>query len=361
MISSTKFSYVNRSLHKWKAVPESRFKKVAEMLDISNLMIKIKTRPQLLSRDTVYGVHLVFKFSDSIKFSTKPMYVNLKYTKESETSHAYFAKWRDNEWMMIELWRFLNHKEDPGFKFIIESFSPYDCGDCPIYVEGLEFRAIDDVKHEEVNKVQEVQQALKSNLNVDQEQPLSTNSENTFKKSIDYANERFALNEVNGKKHLMLSVKEALHNFSNVKLFTSKPSSQSRFQEVIELLPQHIFRINCTIESQMLSQDTVYACYLVFKLSETCDGLHCPVKVRDLFQQGNKESEILNFISPSPWNIHDITRVPQQREDGWMEVNVWKFNSNQLKNDCILVNLKFTSYEGTMSGLIVCGAEFRPI
>ncbi|XP_076940034.1 uncharacterized protein LOC143609052 [Bidens hawaiensis] len=144
MISSTKFSYINRSLHTWKVVQESRFKKVAEMLDISNLMIKIKTRPQLLSQVTVYGVHLVFKFSDSRKFSTKPMYVNLKYTKESETLYAYFATWRDNDWMMIELWRFLNNKEDPGFKFILESFSPYDCGDCPIYVEGLEFRAIDD-------------------------------------------------------------------------------------------------------------------------------------------------------------------------------------------------------------------------
>ncbi|MFS7990899.1 putative non-specific serine/threonine protein kinase [Helianthus anomalus] len=40
------------------------------------------------------------------------MYVNLKYTKGSETLHAYFATWRDNDWMMIELWRFLNHKKD---------------------------------------------------------------------------------------------------------------------------------------------------------------------------------------------------------------------------------------------------------
>ncbi|MFS7990898.1 putative phloem protein [Helianthus anomalus] len=45
-----------------------------------------------------------------------------------------------------------------------------------------------------------------------------------------------------------------------------------RFQEVIELLPQQVFRISCTIKSQMLSQDTEYVCYLVFKLSETCQG-----------------------------------------------------------------------------------------
>lgn len=136
-----------------------------------------------------------------------------------------------------------------------------------------------------------------------------------------------------------------------------------RFQEVIELLPQPVFRINCTIESQMLSQDTEYACYLVFKLSEKCQGLHCPVEVRDLLHRENKEAEIIYFKSPSrPWNIHDITRVPEQREDGWMEVNVWKFNSQQeIKNNCIPVKLKFISYEGTVSGLIVCGLEFRPM
>ncbi|KAJ0874376.1 putative protein kinase RLK-Pelle-DLSV family [Helianthus annuus] len=148
MISARKFSYINHSPHNWISVPESRFNKVAEMLDISNLMIKIKTRARLSSQDTTYGVYLVFKFSDSRKLSAKHMYVNLKYTKGSETLHAYFATWRDNDWMMIELWRFLNHKEDSGFNFILESFSPYYCVDCPIYVEGLEFRAIDDASLE---------------------------------------------------------------------------------------------------------------------------------------------------------------------------------------------------------------------
>ncbi|KAJ0874375.1 putative phloem protein [Helianthus annuus] len=217
------------------------------------------------------------------------------------------------------------------------------------------------MKHEGIKKVLEVQQVLKSNLD-EQVPQLSTNCEPTYKRSIDYEDGKFALSEVNGKRHLMLSAKAARYNFSNVKLFTIKPSSQSRFQEVIELLPQQVFRISCTIKSQTLSQDTEYVCYLVFKLSETCQGLHYPVKVRDLLQQENKEAEIIYFTSPSSWNIHDITRVPQQREDGCMEVYVWKYNSNhQLKSDCLLVNLKFTSYEGTMSGLTVYGLEFRPL
>ncbi|GKD93529.1 kinase-like domain, phloem protein 2-like protein, partial [Tanacetum coccineum] len=132
------------------------------------------------------------------------------------------------------------------------------------------------------------------------------------------------------------------------------------FQEMIEVLPQHIFRIKCTIKSQMLSPDTEYACYLVFKLSDKHEGLHCPVNVRDVLHQD--KAEFLYFITPSPLNIHDTTRVPKQRKDGWMEIQLWKFYSNsEFKDDSFSMNMKFTGHEGPMSGLIVCGLEFRPI
>ncbi|GJZ37773.1 kinase-like domain, phloem protein 2-like protein, partial [Tanacetum coccineum] len=125
------------------------------------------------------------------------------------------------------------------------------------------------------------------------------------------------------------------------------------FQEVIELLPQQAFFLKCTIRSQMLSPDTEYVCYLVFKLSETCQGLHYPVKVRDVLHQENNEAEFVYFITPSPLNIHGFTRIPKQRDDGWMEIQVWKFNSaHEFKDDSLSMNFKFTSHEGIMSGLI---------
>ena len=84
------------------------------------------------------------------------------------------------------------------------------------------------VKDEEIGKFKEVQQVLKSNFNAEQVQQLPTKFEEIFKK---YGNrdELFWFGEVNGKKLLMLSAQAALHNFSNVDLFTSKPSTQSRF------------------------------------------------------------------------------------------------------------------------------------
>ncbi|KAD5802987.1 hypothetical protein E3N88_14347 [Mikania micrantha] len=128
----------------------------------------------------------------------------------------------------------------------------------------------------------------------------------------------------------------------------------------IEFLRHPVFCIRFKIQRQMLSANTKNVCYVVFKLSEKCHGLHGPVIVRDLFHQ--KETRILYFRSPNPSNIHDSDWIPEKREDGWLEVIIWIFNSDyELKSDHLFVNLKLVTYEGTMSGLIVRGIEFRPI
>ncbi|GJZ83059.1 kinase-like domain, phloem protein 2-like protein, partial [Tanacetum coccineum] len=143
IVSATMFSYINSCPHELKSLQESRFETVVEILDITDLNIEIKTRAQFLSPNVVYGVYLVFKFCDSRNFSSKPVYVNLKYRKGCKSMHAYFATLRDEQWMMIELHRFLSQKEDVIFEFLLESFSSYYCGDAAVYVEGIEFRAID--------------------------------------------------------------------------------------------------------------------------------------------------------------------------------------------------------------------------
>nr|XP_043631040.1 F-box protein At2g02240-like [Erigeron canadensis] len=333
------------------------------MSNVSSLNIKIKVRSQFLSPGVKYGVHLVFKICGPRKFLSKFLYVNLTYKMGNETFHAYFATWRDEEWMTIELFRFLNNKKNTKFEALLESFSQYYCGSGAIYVEGLEFRVIHSVKHEETETTENVQQSLKSNSNKDDVQQPQDDHVMLKRTEDDGKSTKFiTLHEVNRKNYLMLSAKEVLYDSSNVKLFHLKASSQSRFQEVVELQPQQVFRIYCKIKTQMLSRDTNYSCYLIFKLSEKCLGLHCPVKVRNLLHRKNKEAKNVYFRSPSPWNLHDIDCVPKQREDGWMEVNLWKFSSiNELKNDCIPVNLKLICYEGTMSHLIVCGLEFRPM
>ena len=84
------------------------------------------------------------------------------------------------------------------------------------------------VKHEEIGKLKEVNQVLKSNFDADQVQQLPTNFEEIFKIPRNY-DELFWLGEVHGKKLLILSAKTALYKSLNVNLFTSTPSAQSRF------------------------------------------------------------------------------------------------------------------------------------
>ena len=88
------------------------------------------------------------------------------------------------------------------------------------------------VKHEEIGKLKEVQQVLKSDFNVGQVQQLPTNFEEIFKICRNY-DELFWLGEVEGKKLLVLSAKAALYKFSNVDIFTSKPPAQSRFASYV--------------------------------------------------------------------------------------------------------------------------------
>ncbi|KAJ0735788.1 putative protein kinase RLK-Pelle-CR4L family [Helianthus annuus] len=344
MISAKRFSY-NYLLPKWRSLPESRFPKVAKMFYISNLKIQIKIRTQYLSPSVNCNVHLIFRFSGPRKSQAKRMYVNLKYKMGNESLNAYFATWRENGWMMIELFQFLNHKKDIDFEVLLESFSRCYCGSDSIYIEGIQFKPIDNVTHEEIEKLTADHQALKSKSEANKLWFLP----NPMKEKKDHTI-WFSLCHIQKKKDEFPSANEDML------------SIQSGFIGAIECPRQQILRIKCKIKSQMLSANTQYTCYLVFKLSEKCRGLHGPVIVRDLFNWRSKETGVLYFRHPNPWNVLDTDSVPRQRKDGWMEVIVWKFNSNyELKNDHLFVNLKLITYEGTMSGLIVRGIKFRPI
>ncbi|KAJ0771829.1 putative phloem protein [Helianthus annuus] len=142
MISARMFLYKNHTSYKCRSLQESRFSKVVEVFDTSKLKIPIKITTQFLSPGVKYGAYIIFKFRDTRKASSKQIYVNLKYKMGGETLHAYFATWRNDKWMKIELCRFLRDKKDTDFEVLLESFSKYHCGTESIYVEGIEFRDV---------------------------------------------------------------------------------------------------------------------------------------------------------------------------------------------------------------------------
>nr|XP_043639149.1 F-box protein At2g02240-like [Erigeron canadensis] len=213
----------------------------------------------------------------------------------------------------------------------------------------------------EIEKIKGVQQVPE--LKGDQVQQLTNHLEDTFTISANDYKEKELSREVDEKKHLIVSASKVLFTPEEIKLLKPKPAAElkSRSEYVMELLPHHVYRIKYEIDSKMLSPFTEYTCYLVFKLSKKCLGLHCPVIVRDKLHPRNKDAKVIYFRTPALWNQHDAIWVPKQRKDGWMEVVLWRFNSKRkLGTDSIPMNLKLISYEGSMLGLIVCGLEFRP-
>ncbi|KAI3743350.1 hypothetical protein L1987_61057 [Smallanthus sonchifolius] len=181
MISATTFSYENNKLHKRRSIQKSRFQRVLRIIDISNLKTQIKIKTQFLSPNVVYGAYLIFKFCDSRKFSNQPMYVNLKYKLGSETLHAYFARWGDDKWLMIELCRLLPCKKDVDFEVVLESMSRYYCGSGAIYVEGIHFQSITNAtlkaKHEVYEKLKGVPRVYNSNSDSVQQVPVDYDGE----------------------------------------------------------------------------------------------------------------------------------------------------------------------------------------
>ncbi|CAI9284289.1 unnamed protein product [Lactuca saligna] len=386
MIPAKRFSYNDVSSLKWRSIQKSRFPKVAKILDISNLNIGVQINAEFLTPETMYGAYLVFKFYDRRKVSNRPIYINLKYKKAGETLNAYFAEWKEggSQWLRVELFRFQSDHRSTDFEFLLESFSKYYCGIGGIFVEGIEFNAIPMVDLEKNKKLKDgtnMGGVLKTKLEMDSAEQMIADNEEIIKRSgnnvqnasnvelclllfkgvlIDNGEKLFSLSEVNGKRCHMLPAKAIIYNSSSIKL--CNPPTESRFEEVVEILSHQDFRIKCDIETKMLSADTTYACFLVFKLSKKCRGLKCPVKARDLVPHRKERTKIISFRYPNTVNLDKIKWIPEQREDGWMEVEVWEFNVDSTHNDeFVPMDLKLTCYEGNMSGLIVYGIEFRPI
>ncbi|KAI7731913.1 hypothetical protein M8C21_027234, partial [Ambrosia artemisiifolia] len=210
-----------------------------------------------------YNNHLLPKWrslpeSSSRKSQAKRMYVNLKYKMGNE-------------------------------RFYSKAFPAAIVGAIQSILKAFNFKQLTmQVKQGEIEKSNEVQQVTKSKSDTDKFLPMK-----------------------------MLSAEEIVHNSSDVAI--QYRFDMAVFEMAVELLRKQVFPIKCKISSKMLSAHTENVCYLVFKLSEKCCGLHGPVIVRDQFHWRSKEKGILYFRSPNPCNNHETNWIPEKREDGWME------------------------------------------
>ncbi|GKA14854.1 kinase-like domain, phloem protein 2-like protein [Tanacetum coccineum] len=142
---------------------------------------------------------------------------------------------------------------------------------------------------------------------------------------IDNGQKVFAVDK-HGNKCLMLSARATL--------VIDDKNSTWKFGKVLIITAGNRFRIKREIESKVLSPETTYAVYLVYKLPQDQLLLKAPLKTgytgfaylvcpRTLVV-GQKLDENTYKTMNKPNKLDNIS---QQRSDGWMEVKVWEFHT----------------------------------
>ncbi|KAI3505486.1 hypothetical protein L1887_27617 [Cichorium endivia] len=252
-----------------------------------------------------------------------------------------------------------------------------------VHIEGIEFRPVERVEYQvleddevDMKTISHSDTYLDQNLPSDHEDILKCSKDSlqwTTKEElysilrkgfpINDGEEWFSLDE-NGKKCHMLSARMSL----GIRDWKWRSSPDSRFGKVA-FEPRGGFWIDC--RPKMLSPQTTYAIYLVYKLQENHSGFEPPVRVSDDSNSSyNKIPWYIYLLLPqtpmiynkshSPLDRRKRKGRPQQRNDGWLEVQVWEFQTGTTTKE-ISKYLRLTLSENeSLKGLIVEGIEFKP-
>ncbi|KAI7724633.1 hypothetical protein M8C21_022772 [Ambrosia artemisiifolia] len=341
-------------------------------------------RTQFLSPGITYTVNLVFQFGIKRKTRCEPIFLRYKLQGERDSSISHLAYEREDGWWMCELYQFTCDHRIVHLQILFEGFHNNDT----FGVEGIEFQPLENVEH-----INEKQHISDSDSYSNCEEKLPTDFEDIMKRSknslqwttkeeaysiirkgfliIDVKPSRhiwFSVNK-NGKKCHMLPAKAALKYIDDSNML-SLP--ESRFGEVVQCDFETIY-IKTEVQSQLLSSETSYACYLVYKLPKDQSGLKAPVEVDDRQCNSGDKTSYIYLVSAQtpvirpkddqnthkPLNMPKFNRLPRQRSDGWMDVQIWEWGTttttSYMDHRLMLCDRK------KFDGLIIEGIEYRPI
>ncbi|XP_042472860.1 F-box protein PP2-B10-like [Zingiber officinale] len=205
----------------------------------------------------------------------------------------------------------------------------------------------------------------------------------------------FSLDRSSGAKCFMLSARELAITWADTDSYWRwVPEPDSRFSEVAELLSVCWLEIRGHFKCKMLSSKTTYAAYLIFKLSDRAYGLGHPLQEASV-ELGTESSTSVVCLQSSDmyahmharrsrvwfrrglhWRRRVLTvnesqeaddeakeaagRVPQLRNDGWMEIELGEFYNCGEEDKDVHVSLLEVKGGHWKIGLIIEGIEIRP-
>ncbi|CAO2040254.1 unnamed protein product [Urochloa humidicola] len=153
------------------------------------------------------------------------------------------------------------------------------------------------------------------------------------------------------------------------------PITDSSFTEAAQLQLVWWLEIRGNIDSKMLSRNSTYAAYIVFKVDSGAYGLVTPFPETSVSLGASKSTRQVSLDDYDRggdewWWRHRPRRrgiieippnvlLPRERADGWLELEMGEFQNDEGEDGEVSIKLLETSAT-VKSGLIVQGIEIRP-
>ncbi|KAL3725713.1 hypothetical protein ACJRO7_030700 [Eucalyptus globulus] len=196
---------------------------------------------------------------------------------------------------------------------------------------------------------------------------------------IDSGRKSFALEKWSGKKCYIIGARDLSIEWGNTPICWRWSSVHvSRFPEAAELVRVRWLDVQAKMEMRLLSADTYYSAYLIFKFVHENSGFEnqavgvsissgSEVERRDIYldpdgrwrQQYQTARERWPDMDPSVVRSTE-EKIPQDRGDGWKEIYLGKFFVNDPPTGEVEVSLKDVTSGTWRSGLVIQGIELRP-
>uniref|UniRef100_A0A6N2N8F8 F-box domain-containing protein n=1 Tax=Salix viminalis TaxID=40686 RepID=A0A6N2N8F8_SALVM len=206
---------------------------------------------------------------------------------------------------------------------------------------------------------------------------------------IDDGKKSFSLVKKSGKKCYMLSARDLMIVWGDTPSYWRWNSdSSSRFGEVAELISVCWLEIRGRIYATMLSPETLYAAYLVFKPTEGAHGLdYQPVEVgvgvvgsengkRNVYLASQRGQSQRHHLVRRRIGLYNRSRLvgmqepvaarennaqnPRERGDGWLEIELGEFFCEEGEDRELEMSVQEVKGGDWKGGMIVEGIELRP-
>jgi len=138
-----------------------------------------------------------------------------------------------------------------------------------------------------------------------------------------------------------------------------------RFPEVAELVNVCWLEINGVINTIVLSPNTQYAAYVVFKMIDASGFLNHSADLSVGVEGGQSSTKTVCLVpNVEGWQqLHNRLvelQRPSVRSDGWLEIEMGEFFNSGIENDKVQMNLIQTRGGNWKRGLFLEGIEVRP-